>query len=81
MVLSSPEKVKRKDVFEGENLSEAPKDGRLNIFPMASYEEKSSMFVEETIKTNIGTEEITHNIFLAQSLTEKERLEFISFFT
>lgn len=39
------------------------------------------MLVEETIKTNIGTEEIPHNIFLAQSLTKRERSKFISFFT
>lgn len=80
VALSDPKKVKRKDVSEGENLSEAPKDGRLDILP-ASYEENSSMLVEETIKTNIGTEEVPHNIFLAQSLTTSERSKFISFFT
>ncbi|GLJ21626.1 hypothetical protein SUGI_0402520 [Cryptomeria japonica] len=79
VALSDPKKVKRKDVSEGENLSEAPEDGRLDILP-SSYEEKSSMLVEETIKTNIGTEEVPHNIFLAKSLTESERSKFISFF-
>ncbi|GLJ55837.1 hypothetical protein SUGI_1198920 [Cryptomeria japonica] len=79
VALSDPKKVKRKDISEGENLSEAPEDGRLNILP-TSYEEKSSMLVEETIKTNIGTEEVPHNIFLAQSLTESEKSKFISFF-
>ncbi|GLJ17613.1 hypothetical protein SUGI_0306670 [Cryptomeria japonica] len=39
------------------------------------------MLVEETIKTNIGTEESPHSIFLAQSLIETERSKFISSFT
>lgn len=83
VALSDPKKVKRKDVSKGENLSEAPEapeDGRLDIFS-TSDEEKSSMLVEETIKTNIGIEEIPHNIFLAQSLIEGEISKLISFFT
>lgn len=37
VALSDPKKVKRKDVSKGENLSKAPKDGRLDILP-TSYE-------------------------------------------
>lgn len=80
MVLSNHEKVKREDILEGENLSEVPKDGRLDILLMTYYEDKSSMLVDETFKTNIGIEESPHNISLVQSLIEKERPKFISFF-
>lgn len=73
VTLSNPKKVKRKDTFDNENLSEAPEDGRFNTLPIKLYEEKSSMLIEETIKTNIGTKEVPYNIFLAQSLTKIER--------
>lgn len=63
-------KVKRKDTYNGEILHEVQEDERHDTLPITSYQEKSSMLIEETIKTNIGTEEEPHNIFLARLLTQ-----------
>lgn len=40
VAVSDPKKVKRKDISEGENLSEVPQDGRFDTLPMTSCEEK-----------------------------------------
>lgn len=39
------------------------------------------MLIEETIKTNIGIEEVAHYISLAQSLTKIKRPKLTKFFT
>lgn len=76
---SDKTKVKRKDIFEGENLFEVPKDGGLEFFPIT--QEKSAMLIEDTIEVNTDTPKNTKMILLATSLIEKERPEFQDFFT
>ena len=80
VALLDSKKVKIKDVSKGENLFEAPEDGRLDTLPLALYHEKSSMLVEKTIPANLGTEEQPKIIHLAESLTPEERIEHIQFY-
>jgi len=79
VVVSEPKKVKTKDAFEGKNLSKAPED---EIFDALSshFQEWSSVLIELTQPINLGIEEHPHMIHLAQSLSPKEKEEFIAFF-
>lgn len=45
MTLLDHEKVKRKYVSEGENLSKVLEDGKIDTLPLTSYHERSLMLV------------------------------------
>lgn len=51
--LLDPTKVKIKDISKGENLYEAPEDGRIDTLSLAVYHEKSSMLVEKKIELHV----------------------------
>lgn len=71
------EKVNIKDVFEGENLSEALEDRRLDIPPL---KERSALLVEMIEEINLGTPNNPKVIHFAVSLSPEEKDEFIRFF-
>lgn len=71
------EKVKTKGIFEGENLSEAPEDGRLDIPPP---KEKSDLLIEMTEEVNLGVPDNPKIIHFAASLSPEEKDEFVIFF-
>ena len=79
VAVSEPKIVKIKDVSEGENLSEAPKDEILDTLPIY-FQERSSVLVEPTQPVNLGTEAAPQIIHLAQSLSAEEKEEFTKFF-
>ena len=70
-------KVKTKDVFEGENLSEAPKDGRLEITPLKEW---LALLVEMTKEINLGIPNNPKIIHFVTSLSKEEKDEFVRFF-
>ncbi|GLJ30928.1 hypothetical protein SUGI_0616090 [Cryptomeria japonica] len=76
--LSNHTKVKIKDVPTGENLSEAPKGGRVDI-PL-SIQDKSTLLVEMTKEINLGTPDNPKVIHFAASLSKQEKIDFINFF-
>ena len=71
------EKEKIKDISEGENLSEAPKDGRLDTPP---FKEISALLIEMTKEINLGTPNNPKVIHFAASLSPEEKDEFVRFF-
>lgn len=79
MVVLDHKKVKTKDVYDGENLFEAPKDEILDTLPK-HYQERSLILIEPTQSINIGTEAIARTIHLVESLIEQERPDFVKFF-
>ena len=54
VAVSEPKKVKRKDVSDGENLSEAPEDEILDAL-LSHFQERSSVLIEPTQPINLGT--------------------------
>lgn len=76
--LSDHTKVKIKDVPAGENLSEAPKGGRVDI-PL-SIQDKSTLLVEMTEEINLGTPDNPKVIHFAASLSQQEKIDFVNFF-
>lgn len=79
MVVLDLEKVKIKNMSNGENLSEAPKDGIFETF-LEYYHERSSVLLEPTQFINIGTTKKEKTLHLATSMTEQENSEFVKFF-
>ena len=71
------EKVKTKDISKGENLSKAPKDGRLDIPPLR---EKLALLVEMIEEINLGIPDNPKIIHFAASLSKEEKDEFVRFF-
>lgn len=69
----------RSDISQGENPTMAPVDGVIDTLPK-HFEERSSILIEPTKPVNIGREEESKVIYLAQSLSLEERKEFIEFF-
>ena len=61
-----------KDVSKGENPTEAPIEGSLDVLP-DHYEERSPILIDSTEKINIGTETKPKFIHLASSLSSEER--------
>lgn len=78
--LLDPKIAKIKDESNGENLSEAPEDGRFGILPFSTNQERTSILVEETKEINLGTAKNPHIIHLAASLTPTEDPSFVEFF-
>lgn len=79
MAISDQEKVKTKSIWNGENLSEAPEDGRFDTLP-EHFQERSKFLIEPTQSINIGDTEQVRTLHLAESLTEQEKSNFIKFF-
>ena len=79
MAVSEPKNVKTKDVSKGENLCEAPEDEIFDALP-SHFQERSLVLIELTQPINLGIEEHPHMIHMAQSLSPKEKEEFIAFF-
>lgn len=71
------EKVKIKGISEGENLSKAPKDGRLDIPPPR---EKSTFLIEMTKEINLGVPNNPKIIHFVASLSQEEKHKFVKFF-
>ena len=71
------EKVKIKDLSEGENLSKTPEDGRLDTPPL---KERSTLLIEMTKEINMGTTNNPKVIHFAASLSLEEKDEFVRFF-
>ena len=67
----------KKDVFEGENLFEAPKDGMLDI---PSLREKSTFLIEMIEEINLRTPKNPKIIHFATSLSKDKKHEFVRFF-
>lgn len=80
VVVLDPKIVKRKDTFDGENLSEAPNDGRIDTLPNYLYREQFSILIEPIVPLNIGIEESPHILKVATSLTELEKEAFEKIF-
>ena len=64
MAVSEAKIVKIKDVFEGENRSDMPKDGILDTLP-SHFQELSLVLIELTQPINLGTKVETQIIHLA----------------
>lgn len=75
-----PKIVKRNDASDGENLSEAPDDGRIDTLPNYLYREQSAILIESIVPLNIGTEESPRILKVAASLTEPDKEAFAKFF-
>lgn len=73
------EKVKRKDVSDGENLFDAPEDGRFDTL-IGYFQERSSILIEQIEAVNIGTPDHTKILHLATSLSEQEKHNYMAFF-
>lgn len=56
-----------------------PEDERLDTL-LEHYQERSPILIETTQSINIDTEATTRTIHLAESLMEKEKLDFVKFF-
>ena len=56
MAMSEPKKLKRKDISDGQNLSEAPEDEILDAL-LSHFQERSLVLIEPTQPVNLGTEE------------------------
>lgn len=80
MTLLDPKVIKIKDKSNGENLSEAPEDGRFYIIPFNTNKERTSILVEETKEINLGTTRTPHMIHLTTPLTLEEGPSFAEFF-
>lgn len=78
VALSDYEKGKKKDVSQGENLSQAPKDGGFNL-PIIEYQEKSTILVEDSKPINVGTTKAPKVTYHATSLDPKERFNLLEF--
>ena len=71
------EKLKIKNVFEGENISKTPTDGRFDIPPL---KERSKLLLEMIEESNLGTPNNPKIIHFAASLRSEENDEFVRFF-
>ena len=67
VALSDKKKVKRKDVSNGENLSEVPEDEGFNLPLRAIHQEKSAVLAEKCNPVNLGIEETPHITFYVES--------------
>lgn len=54
VALSNHEKGKINDIFEGENLTDVPKDGGFNL-PIIEHREQSTTLVKGSKPINVGT--------------------------
>lgn len=79
MTILDQVKVKRKDVFYGENLLEVPKDGIFDTLPKY-YQERSLILIEPTKAINIGTLDNPKILHPTRSLLEQEKWSYIEFF-
>lgn len=70
---------KKNNVFDGENLLEAPEDGKFDIFP-AYFLERFAILIEPTEAVNIDTSKDPKILHFAASLSERERKEYMEFF-
>lgn len=73
------EKVKTKEISNGENLLEASGDGRFDTLP-EHYQERSSILIEPTEAVNIGTTEQPKILHPTTSLSEVEMQQYVEFF-
>lgn len=73
MTLSDPKIVKRKDVSEGENIYQAPKDEGFNIPLSAMHREKSVVLEKKETLVNVGTKEAPKITFYVESLLGEEQ--------
>lgn len=72
VVVSEPTKVKIKDVSEGENLSEVPKDEIFDVL-LSHLQDRSLVLIEPTQSINLGTIEEPQLVHVTQSLSEEEK--------
>lgn len=73
-----PKKVKENDISKGENLSEAPEDGILDMIPI-HFQECLLVLSEPMQPMNLAIEEKPQIIHLAKTLFDKEKEELINF--
>jgi hypothetical protein len=73
VTLSYHKIVKIKDVYDGENLIEMPKDEGFNLPPSALYQEKSIVLEEKCNLVNVGTSEAPQITFYLESLLMDEQ--------
>jgi len=71
---------KNKDISNSENLSEAPKDGRLDPLPNLTHQERSSILIEPAEAINVNTGDNPRMVHMAKALTEHEKPAFTNFF-
>lgn len=80
VALVETKRVKTKDISKGENIFEAPEDGRFDSLPCRTNQERLSIFIEETKEINLGAPKNPHILHLAESLTPTEDPDFIKIF-
>lgn len=73
VAVSDPKREKEKDISDGENLLEVPKDGILDIL-LDHFQERSSVPIEPTQPINLATIEAPQVVHIAQSLTKDEKI-------
>ena len=78
MAVSEQNKVKRKDVSEGENLFEALENEVLSCLP-SYFQDRSLVIIEPTQVVNLGMDEALQMVHLAQSLSSQEKEAYTMF--
>lgn len=73
MALSDPKIIKRKDVSNDEKLFEASKDEGFNLPLSTIHQEKLVVLAKKCNPVSLGTEEIPHITFYAESFLTKEQ--------
>jgi hypothetical protein len=72
VALTNPKIVKRKDISNGENLSEAPEDEGFNLPLSALHWEQSAILAEKCTPVNLGMDDKPQVTYYVESLQEGE---------